>query len=81
MAVTPTSPRQTCISGRVALNPVRRSPRRVSHRTITGMAKNERKNTACPAGTSVELALMSEAMIVNRKTEASFSAMPRIGDM
>src|SRR6056297_2035138 len=67
--------------GRFALNPVRRSPRNANQQTMTGMAKNDRKNTASPGGTTEELALINEAMTVNRMTAVNFSAMARSGDM
>src|SRR6056297_4053037 len=45
------------------------------------MAKNERKNTACPGGTWSDVALISADMMTNRMTEISFRAMPLNGLM
>ena len=51
MPAVPASPRQTCPSGLLVWSPVRSLCSRISQRRITGIAKNDRKNTAWPDGT------------------------------
>jgi hypothetical protein len=81
MAEVPTTPRHRWPIGLAVRNPVASSLRRASQTTITGIAKKDRKNTACPGGTRSDTAFMSEAMTMNTTTEASFRAMPRSGRM
>ena len=45
------------------------------------MAKNDRKNTASPGGTTSDVALTSDAMPMNIVTDAIFKRMPRKGRM
>jgi hypothetical protein len=54
MAVPPTSPRHRCPMGLAVFSPSRRSWLYHSQTRITGMAKNERKNTTSPVGTWIE---------------------------
>ena len=67
--------------GAFAFSPVASSCRQISQTTMTGIAKNDRKNTACPAGTCADVALIIEAMTMNTRTEPSLKAMPRRGRM
>ena len=53
----------------------------ISQPKITGMAKNERKNTASPGGTCGADALMQIAIIVKTSTERTLRPMPRSGFM
>ena len=81
IAVVPTSPRQTWPSGFTVRNPVASSRLKNSQTTITGMAKNDRKNTTSPAGTWPPVDFIRVAMVTNTRTETIFSAMPRMGCM
>ena len=79
IAVPPTSPRHRWPMGLAVFNPSRRSWRSQSQTRITGMAKNERKNTASPVGTWIETVLMQVTIAMKTTTEAIFRAMPRVG--
>ena len=71
MAMVPTSPRQTWPKAWLARNPVASSRRIPSHSTITGMAKNDLKNTASPDGTLGAVAFISEAMVMKTMTDTT----------
>ena len=62
-------------------SPPGNSRRTASQTKITGIAKNDRKNTVCPAGTWSAVDLIIEAMTMKTSTEASLKAMPRRGRM
>jgi hypothetical protein len=65
----------------MARSPVRNSPRNMSQPQITGIAKADRKNTACPGGTVSAVALISEIMVMKTITENSFKEMALNGCM
>jgi hypothetical protein len=48
---------------------------------MTGIAKNDRKNTACPGGTVSDVALISAAIAANTAMDSSFRPIPRSGCM
>ncbi len=64
------SPRQRWPSGFAVSRPWRSSPRITSQTTITGIAKNDRKNTCWPDGTSALVVLMIEAIAMKMQTDA-----------
>ena len=65
--------------GFLVTNPFRNSPRCASQIRITGIAKQDLKNTCCPGGTASDVLLIMAAMIVNKKTAMTFSATARPG--
>ena len=58
-----------------------RSPRAQSHPMITGIAKKDRKKTACPGGTCSDVALTSDAMTTNVITDINLKPIPLSGDI
>ena len=71
MAQVPMNPRQTWAMGRATFRPVFRSPRMASQPMITGRAKNDRKNTDSPAGTSLDTHFTSDCMTMKHITAIS----------
>ena len=81
MALVPISPRQKWPYGFCTRMPPLRSPCHRTQARMTGMAKNDRKNTICPGGTSDDAALIIDDMMMKIVTDPILNKIPRTGCM